>query len=267
MSAALLPPPPREVTLPPWRRDTTRLVWLLVGWIVVAVGLIEGGFFLWMGQPWVDVTLDSSSASTWALVTGQEILRSEHYGDEHPTLFRYEFQVEEEGRERIITGVSKTLQPALVLVNVEGRARAEYAPGRPHWNRLEGTSHSLFPRWLHLISVGLLVIGLLLLRTAIASRRRLRRLLEHGEEMLGEVIRVRRVTSQKASWKSERPRQVRFRYTGPDGVQRIGSTLTYRVEEADALQPGDPVRLLVDPINPAQATAYQLEPDCLAAHS
>jgi hypothetical protein len=260
MTPPSLPPPPRQVTLPAWRQDPIRFTWLVAGWIVAAVALLQAGLFLYMGEWWVDTTLDTEVVTTRARITGQVIERSERHGKRNPTVFQYEFEVEVGGQRRTIRGQSKTFHPNQVAVDSQSTALVEYHPDRPRWNRLESTRHSLMPEWLMLIPALLLGMAALFLRSAHAGRTRLRHLLEHGEEQEGTVVSVRRSLAQRSGAKQERPRRVTFSYTGPDGCEHRGSTLTGQLERADALEEGDRIPILVDPLHPRRAVAYRLEP-------
>jgi hypothetical protein len=186
-----IPPPPRRVRLRSIWKAPDSFAPGYVGMVFLLVGFIQAAVFSQLIQPWVDLALDRSAEVVQGELISTEVVRSEHYGSRHPTRFIYRFVLGDDGGSRTIEGRSKSLEPHTVVVDNGNQVRVELVPEHPQWNRVEGTRYSVTPLWVLGFPLGLLVAGLVLVLAGVRSRAGVRRILEHGDEVAGAVVKVR----------------------------------------------------------------------------
>jgi hypothetical protein len=253
-----LPPPPRQVKLVSALRDPVHFSIGIVGLTFLLVGLIQGVVFTWLARPWVDLSLDRSHLEATGTLLQTEVVTSEHYGDRYPTLFTFRFEIDKESGPATVTGRSKSLAPALVVVGPDRTVTVQYDPVRPTWSRIAGTRCFLFPLWALAFPYLMLPAGIVLLMLGLRRRARLRRILELGDEISGTVLEVKRLRFKRHKRSGNHAHRVMFEYYPAGGRRQLGTAETYDPAAAAHSQPGSPIRLLVLAELPEHAVAPDL---------
>ncbi len=128
----------------------------------------------------------------------------------------------------------------------------EYDPANPSVARPAGGYVSCAPPWVSLIVVAavapMFLVGIGILIWIWRAARQERYLLIYGVGVEAEVLRVQ--PSSSVRFGSHHPYDVYYRFMDHTGQEIVGKDRTYRYLWADALEPGDTVGVVYNPVLP-----------------
>ena len=155
-------------------------------------------------------------------------------------------------------GSLTTVDDEVILHCMEARAAGAtlpvtYVPDDPELATVADGSLSLLPWWGYALAALPMVVGALLLRSGLAARRQLLRVLLFGMPTTGEVIEVRRIAHVRVN--NRNPYEVVVRFDADIARDQAVKVRTLRREITDAtVAVGDPATVLYGQRNPTSAT-------------
>jgi len=251
-SAVAVPSAPRSV--PRWF-FVRRMQSVVVGGVILtAMGVVPGvgvSLLFWYLAggvcPTVDTALDRNHATATATITDIELMRNINTPSGHPWKVSFEFA---DSLANAVQAVGYTKGKSVADMGVGGQIEIEYDPANPSRARPVGGTAALLPLWAFLLVWGIfgaqIIVGLALLAAVYVLARSKRILLTHGAGADAQVLQVKRIWY--IHFGSKHPYDVYYRFRDHNGRDVIGRDRTYRYAWAEALEPGDKVGVVYNPL-------------------